>query len=305
VWEAALEGKVLIVGTSVRPSAAWVLPAEPSAVSQLRHRAVEFASTAGGSPEVIQAIALAVSETVTNAVVHAYDGEAHGEVRVSCHVEGVRFIVEVADEGVGIGSRPDTSGIGHGLAMVGALVQRLDIASGPDRRGTAVTMAFGPVPAPTALPGLEMLCALAVETVADVSCVDLVQEGVLRRIAAEVADDPTLTAWLRAAVPPAKPGTATWSALREGGARLIVHDPGVRRSPGGTGERLDLTWWVAVPLEKSDGTPAALWGLGGRRGGHAIPPEEVIRILADAARGNLAQADERGVLRGRLAMACR
>jgi anti-sigma regulatory factor (Ser/Thr protein kinase) len=266
---------------------------------------VEFASRAGASDEVTQAIALAVSETVTNAVLHAYDGEDRGQVRVGCHVEGVRLIVEVADEGVGIGAPRDSSGIGHGLAMVGALVQRLDIAPGPARRGTAVTMAFGPVSALSAPPGLEMLCALALETVADVSCVDLVLEGVLRRIAAEVADDLTLTTWLRAAVPPAKPGTATWSALREGGARLIVHDPTVPRSPGGTGERLDLTWWVAVPLERSDGTPAALWGLGGRGGGHAVPPEEVIRILADAARGDLAQPAERAVLRGRLALACR
>ncbi len=287
------------------PSAVWVLPAEPSAVSQLRRQAVEFASSAGASDDVTQAIALAVSETVTNAVVHAYDGKDRGQVRVSCHVDGERFIVEVADEGVGLGPSRDSSGVGHGLAMVGALVQSLDIAAGPARSGTAVTMAFGPVPALSAPPGLEMLCALALGTVADVSCVDLVHEGVLRRIAAEVADDPTLTTWLRAAVPPAKPGTATWSALREGGARLIVHDPTVPRSPGGTGERLDLTWWVAVPLEKSDGTPAALWGLGGRGGGHAVPSQEVIRILADAAHGDLVQPAERGALRRRLAMACR
>ena len=162
-------------------------------------------------------------------------------------------------------------------------MQALDIAPGPDRRGTVVTMTFGPVRPPAAAPGLETLCALALETVADVSCVDLVHDGVLRRVAAEVADDPALTSWLRAAVPPAKPGTATWSALREGGARVVVHDPTVPRSPGGTGERLDLTWWIAVPLEKSDGTPAALWGLGGREGGHAVPPEEVMLILGDAA----------------------
>ena len=293
------------MGSSVRPSAAWVLPAEPSAVSELRRRAVEFASSAAASDEVTQAIALAVSETVTNAVVHAYDDDDRGQVRLSCHVDGERIIVEVADEGVGIGPPRDSSGIGHGLAIVGALVQRLDIAPGPARRGTAVTMAFGPVPPLSAPPGLEMLCALALETVADVSCVDLVHEGVLRRIAAEVAGDPTLTTWLRGAVPPAKPGTATWSALREGGARLIVHDPTVPRSPGGTGVRLDLTWWVAVPLENSEGTPAALWGLGGRAGGHAVPPEEVIRILADAARDDLAQPAGRALLRGRLAMACR
>src|SRR6478672_7030787 len=160
------------------PSAAWVLPAEPSAVSQLRRRAVGFASSAGASAEVTQAIALAVSETVTNAVVHAYDDDDRGQVRVSCHADRERFIVEVADDGVGIGPARDSAGIGHGLAMVGAVVQKLDIASGPGRRGTAVTMAFGPAPALSPPPGLELLCALALETVADVSCVDLVHEGV-------------------------------------------------------------------------------------------------------------------------------
>jgi hypothetical protein len=189
--------------------------------------------------------------------------------------------------------------------MVGALAQTLDVACGPDGRGTAVKMAFGPVPPPAAPPGVEMLCALALESVADVSCVDLVHDGVLRRVAAEVAEDPALTTWLRAAVPPAKPGTATWSALREGGPRLVVHDPTVPRSPGGTGERLNLSWWVSVPLEKPDGTPAALWGLGGRGGGHPVPPDEIIRIFADAARGDLAQPAERALLRGRLATACR
>jgi anti-sigma regulatory factor (Ser/Thr protein kinase) len=268
----------------------------------LRRRAAEFVSTAGASDEVTQAVALAVSETVTNAVVHAYDAQERGQVRVSCHADGERFVVEVADEGAGIWLRQDSPGIGHGLAMVGAVAHGLNIARGPDGRGTAVTMAFGRAAPPAATPGLEMLCAMALETVADVSNVDLVHEGVLRRVAAEVANDPGLAVWLRAAVPPAKPGTATWSALREGGARLVVHDPTVPRSPGGTGERLDLMWWVAVALEKSDGTPAAIWGLGGRAGGRPVPSEEVIRIFADAAHHDLAQPAERAVLRGRLAM---
>ena len=223
------------MGASVRPGATWVLPAEPSAVGELRHRAAEFASTAGASDEVTQAIALAVSETVTNAVVHAYDGEHRGQVRVGCHVDGERFVVEVADEGAGIGSGHGYPGIGHGLAMVGALAQTLNIATGPDRRGTAVTMAFGPVPPAAAPPGLEMLCVLALETVADVSNVDLVHEGVLRRLAAEVANDAALTAWLGAAVPPAKPGTATWSALREGARASSYTTPQSRARREGPG----------------------------------------------------------------------
>jgi anti-sigma regulatory factor (Ser/Thr protein kinase) len=292
------------MGASGGRSAAWALAAEPAAVSELRHRAAEFASAAGASDEVTQAIVLAVSETVTNAVVHAYDAEDRGQVRVRCHVDGERFIVEVADDGAGIGSGHGRPGIGHGLAMVGALAHTLEIASGPGGRGTAVTMAFGPVPPAATPPGLEMLCGLALETVADVSNVDLVREGVLRRVAAEVAGEPALSTWLRAAVPPAKPGTATWAALHTGGVRLVVHDPTVPRSPGGTGERLDLTWWVAVALANPDGTPAALWGLGGRGGGHPVPAQSVIHILADAARGDLTQPAERAMLRARLVSAC-
>ena len=291
------------MGPLVGASAAWVLPAEPSAVGQLRRQTTQFASAAGAPDEVSNAIALAVSETVTNVVVHAYDGADRGQVRVGCQVDGERFIVEVADDGLGIGSGHGHPGIGHGLAMVGALTQSLDFAPGPDGRGTAVTMTFGPATPLAAPPGLEVLCALALETLADVSCVDLVHEGVLRRLAAEVADDPPLTAWLRAAVPPAKPGTATWSALREGGARLVVHNPTVPRSPGGTGERLNLAWWVAVALEKRDGARVALWGFGGRRGGHPIPSEEMIGIVADAARADLTQPAARALLRGRLATA--
>jgi len=258
---------------------------------------------ASGSDEVTQAIALAVSETVTNVVVHAYDGQERGHVRVSCHADGERFVVEVVDQGAGIWLRHDSPGIGHGLAMVGAVAQGLRVSPGPDGRGTAVTMTFGRVSVPAAPTGLGMLCALALETVADVSNVDLVQQGVLRRVAAEVAGDAELTAWLGAAVPPAKPGTATWMALREGGARLVVHDPTVSRSPGGTGERLDLMWWVAVALGKPNGPQAAIWGLGGRAGGRPVPRDEVISILTDATHHDLEQPAERAVLRGRLALA--
>jgi anti-sigma regulatory factor (Ser/Thr protein kinase) len=290
-----------MAGTSLGPSAAWVLPAEPSAVGQLRRRAAQFASAVGASAEVTDAIALAVSETVTNVIVHAYAGDDPGDVRVRCGVDGERLIVEVADDGVGIGSGGRSAGTGHGLALVGAVAQSLDFEPGPDGRGTAVRMSFGAAPPPQAPPGLETLCALALEIVADVSCVDLVHDGVLRRVAAEVVDDPELSAWLRTAVPPVKPGTATWAALREGGARLVVHDPTVPRSPGGPGERLDLVWWVSVALPARDDTPAALWGFGGRSGGRPVPPQEVVRILADAAGGDLAQAPERDLLRRRLA----
>lgn len=250
---------------------------------------------------MVQAIALAVSETVTNAIVHAYDREGEGPVRVSCRSDGERFIVEVVDEGGGITSLPHSPGIGQGLALVGALSQRLDIAPGPNGRGTTVIMAFGEAQPLTAPPGLEVLCALALETVADVSCVDVAGEGVLRRVAAKVADDAELTEWLSEALPPARPGTATWAALREGTVSLVVHDPTVPRSPGGIGEHLGLAWWLAVPLRAG----AALWGLGGRVAGRPVPPEEVVGIFAEAAGRDLVHPAEQALLRAQLAAASR
>jgi anti-sigma regulatory factor (Ser/Thr protein kinase) len=269
----------------------------------MRRRAATFASEMGAPDEMTHAVALAVSETVSNAVIHAYAGREPGLVRVRCRAAGERLVVEVVDEGIGIAAREDSPGLGQGLALVGAMARSLVIASPTDGPGTIVTMSFAAAPQAPQVTGLEPLCALAVERVADVSCLDVVSGGVLRRAAAEVAGDPALTTWLRGAVPPAKPGTATWGALREGGAQLVIHDANVPRSPGGTGERLGLTWWVAVALEGPDGMPAALWGLGGRDGGRPVPSEPAMRALADAARADLTQESDRGVLRASLALA--
>ena len=290
------------MGGAVDEQACWTLPAVPETVHQLRAHATAFAAAVGAAPELLDAVALAVSETVTNAIVHAYAGAREtGAVRVRCWVADGQLVVEVADDGAGMARRDDSPGVGHGLAMVGAVVDALEIAPGPHGHGTAVTMTFAAGPAPEAAPGLEPLCRLALDTVADVSCVDLVRGGVLRRVAGEVADDAGLTAWLRNATPPAKPGTATWAALRERGPQLVIHDPAVPRSPGGAGEILGLEWWVAVPLEGADAAPAALWGLGGRAGGRPAPPAAVLETLGDAARRDLADETQRAALRERLA----
>jgi anti-sigma regulatory factor (Ser/Thr protein kinase)/peptidoglycan hydrolase-like protein with peptidoglycan-binding domain len=287
---------------AVDEHACWTLPAVPDTVRQLRAHVTAFAAAAGAAPELQHAVALAVSETVTNAIVHAYAGAREtGTVRVCCWVAEGQLVVEVADDGAGMARREDSPGVGHGLAMVGAVAEALDVAPGRGGHGTAVTMTFAARSATQlTAPGLKPLCRLALETVADVSCVDLVRGGVLRRAAAEVAGDVGLSAWLRNATPPAKPGTATWAALREGGAHLVVHDPTVARSPGGTGEILGLSWWVAIALDGPDGAPAAIWGLGGRAGGRAAPSPARLGTLANAARGDLADKPQRAALRARL-----
>jgi serine/threonine-protein kinase RsbW len=290
----------MVLSSSLGSSAVWRLLAVPDAVREMRHRAGECAAAMGASEEMHHAVALAVSEVVTNAVVHAYAGMAPGQVSMSCRADADRLIVEVVDEGTGIGERRDSPGVGQGLALVGAVARSLEIRSRADGPGTIVTMSFGA--AAPALEGhrLEPLCALALERLADVSNLDVISGGVLRRVASEVQSDPALSEWLRETAPRAKPGTATWKALREGGVQLVVHDPSVPRSPGGTGEQLGLMWWISVPLEAPDGTPAALWGLGGREGGRPVPSVGAIRALAAAARTDLSQASERAALRARL-----
>ena len=289
-----------VVRASTGSDAAWELPAAPSSVGRMRRHVAAFARAAGAPEDLTHAIELAVSETVTNAVIHAYVGREPGPVSVQCESDGERMIVEVADEGVGVAARRDSPGVGHGLALVGALAHTLEVAPRSDGPGTVVKMSFADATRPPEPSGFEPLCTLAVESVADASCVDIVSGGVLRRVSAEVAGDAELTAWLRRALPPAKPGTATWAALREGGAQLVVHDPSTARSPGGTGERLGLEWWVSVPLQGPDGAPMALWGFGGRTGGHPVPSAEVLRLVADAGRSDLAEETHRADLRARL-----
>src|SRR4051794_31197245 len=110
----------MVVLDSSGSDAGWVAPALPAAVPELRRRAVDFATAAGATEEINYAVALAVSETVTNAVVHAYAGGEPGQVGVRCRTDGERLIVEVVDDGAGIAVHEDSPGIGQGLALVGA-----------------------------------------------------------------------------------------------------------------------------------------------------------------------------------------
>jgi serine/threonine-protein kinase RsbW len=291
----------VLVFASSASHAGWELPAVPTSVGEMRRRATAFALASGASEVVADAVELAVSETVTNAVIHAYVGRDPGRVSVHCQGDGERMIVEVIDEGVGVAARDDSPGVGQGLALVGALAQTLEVAPRPDGPGTVVTMSFGGAAQLPEVSGFGPLCALALETLADASCVDIVSDGVLRRAAAEVAGDAELTRWLRAALPPAKPGTATWGALREGGAQLVIHDPSVARSPGGSGEKLGLAWWISIPLEGPDGELVAIWGLGGRDGGRPIPSGDMMHALAEAGRADLTQEAQRADLGARLA----
>jgi serine/threonine-protein kinase RsbW/stage II sporulation protein AB (anti-sigma F factor) len=114
----------------------------PESVPVLRAAVAEFVLAAGiGAPQV-DAVKLAVSEAVTNAVMHAYvDADEPGEVRVDTCLREGEIRVVVSDDGLGMMPRLDSPGLGVGLPFIADTTDTLDIASG-EGGGTVLRMSF-------------------------------------------------------------------------------------------------------------------------------------------------------------------
>ena len=119
-----------------------VVPAEPASVPVLRHRAAQFAAEQGVDRPVVDDVALAVSEAVTNAVKYANAAEADGVVELSGAQREGWLEVTVRDRGEGFG-KGSTDGLGLGLAIIARLCSDLKIVQEGD--GTEVRMRF-PLP---------------------------------------------------------------------------------------------------------------------------------------------------------------
>jgi anti-sigma regulatory factor (Ser/Thr protein kinase) len=118
------------------------LPAVPSTVTALRTAVATFVTDAGLGEPLLTGVKLAVSEAVTNAVVHAYvDADQPGEVRLVARLDGDRVLVTVADDGCGMIPRLDSPGLGVGLPFIAHATDTLDIQHG-DTGGTELRMSF-------------------------------------------------------------------------------------------------------------------------------------------------------------------
>lgn len=116
-------------------------PAVPEAVPIARAALAEIAAAAGAGSERLDEIRLAVSEAITNAVVHAYrDGEA-GQFHVTAAVASEELWVLISDDGRGLHAWNDRRGLGIGLSLISGLSDDFAIVSRASG-GTEVQMRF-------------------------------------------------------------------------------------------------------------------------------------------------------------------
>jgi stage II sporulation protein AB (anti-sigma F factor) len=122
------------------------LDAVPGSVPVARHAAADWAAAAGAHGLDLDRIGLAVSEAVTNAVVHAYSsGPAAGAGAGRVHLAGGsrpgELTILVTDQGCGIGRALASPGLGLGLAVIDESCDALTIRSRPGR-GIQLEMGF-------------------------------------------------------------------------------------------------------------------------------------------------------------------
>lgn len=119
-------------------------PAVAESVRPLRAAARSFAADAGACEATADDVSLAVSEAVTNAVLHAYPAEREpGPIELAASVaDDGQLEVEVCDHGCGMSPRTDSPGAGVGLRVIAAVAGAMRINPSRDGDGTCVTMRF-------------------------------------------------------------------------------------------------------------------------------------------------------------------
>ena len=125
------------------PSASWTAPASAESVTQLRQAVVDFAYEHGVPEPCLSDIRLAVSEALSNAVVHAFRGRTDGTVIASVTTDASEWVeVRVTDDGSGMAPRNDSPGLGLGLPLIRHLTDQFDHLRPPGSFGTELWMRF-------------------------------------------------------------------------------------------------------------------------------------------------------------------
>jgi anti-sigma regulatory factor (Ser/Thr protein kinase) len=118
--------------------------AEVPAIPKLRGEVVAYAEQVGADEAVREKVRLAVSEAVTNCVVHAYPEQAPGDVTVKAWVgDDGQLVIVVSDDGSGFRTSPINPGLGIGLGLMAEMSDGLSIGTRDGQPGTSVTLRFG------------------------------------------------------------------------------------------------------------------------------------------------------------------
>lgn len=89
--------------------------------------------------EEVADVKTAISEAVTNAIIHGYENKIH-KIRIQCKIEGKEFEVSVIDTGKGIEdverammpmytTKPDADRSGMGFSFMEAFMDRVEVES--------------------------------------------------------------------------------------------------------------------------------------------------------------------------------
>lgn len=108
-----------------------------------------FMTSLNPTVEEVSDVKTAVSEAVTNAIIHGYESEVHN-VYIRCRTENQTIYIEIEDEGKGIAdveaameplftTKPDLDRSGMGFSFMEAFMDGLEVLSEPGK-GTIVKM---------------------------------------------------------------------------------------------------------------------------------------------------------------------
>ena len=119
-----------------------VYPAQPTRLAEIRHDVAVAATSCGADENALQQIGLAVTEAVSNAILHGYrDHAAGGDVRVAVRPTDDFLDITVGDDGGGICPGAESPGLGLGLSLMAHEADSFGIRTSP-HEGTEISLRF-------------------------------------------------------------------------------------------------------------------------------------------------------------------
>lgn len=126
-----------------------IFDSRPCNEGMVRVAVAAFCTQLNPTLEEVSDVKTAVSEAVTNAIIHGYEGQIH-KITVRCAIEKRSLILEVQDTGVGISdikkamepmftTKPEQDRSGMGFTFMEAFMDEVSVESKPGE-GTVVYM---------------------------------------------------------------------------------------------------------------------------------------------------------------------